>query len=185
MGLTYPDNPFQDGEIIPATRWNGRWTSISQKFGNVVNDDIADGADISGAKLAVNTLPGDRIANKTVAQAQIGLQSVGNPEIIDLTIQKGKFSTTTGQKPTMAQLELLTQEVAFSLGQGIHLHEPPTPIPATTYLVVGLYLSGMTTPEEPMWLSLRLSGLNYGSRMVIDQPGTFIGSIVWVYIART
>ena len=62
MSLTYPDNPFQDGDLIPATRWNGRWTAIQQKFGQIVDADIASDAAINGAKLATGTMPGDRIS---------------------------------------------------------------------------------------------------------------------------
>lgn len=189
MALTYPDNPFVDGDLIPASRWNGRWTAIQQKFGNIVNDDIATGADITGSKIAANSMPGDRVAAKTLAQAQLALQSVGNPEIIDGTIQKGKLSTTAGQRIAQAQVEILTQSAAYSgSGVGTIYASITTPIPVATYQILGVRLSNAPTHGVGSALTLFTTTVSGNYAVGIDQSnpgGAFSGNVEIVYIAKT
>lgn len=192
MGLTFPQNPWLDGELVTAAKLNSFNTAIQQKFGNIVNEDIASDANIDGSKLAVSTLPGDRIVGKSIATAQLGLLSVTNAEIFDGTIKKGKVATATGDRLTRAQLEILVQTVPFgdtvSGGAKIAQATPVTPIPTATYDILAVYLSGapVRVAGQHLYLYRTTSGANHVAQVVAEGAnGSFSGNVDIVYAAKT
>jgi hypothetical protein len=189
MSLTYTQPDWLPGDLVTAARLNSDRTNIAQKFGNIVDADVAADAGVQGSKLAAGSTPGDRIAAKTVAQAQLGLLSVGTAELIDLGITKGKITTTAGSRPTLAQLEILVQTASFSgSGVGTIFAVPATAIPTATYQILSYRLSNAPTHGAGSALTLftSVSGANYIFGVDQSNPGgAFSGNVEIVYIAKT
>ena len=108
-------NRINPGDQIDATVLDSNFQELLARFGNLTDADFSTNANLNGSKVAVNTMPGDRIASGSIGVTQMGAQSVGATQLVDLSITKGKHSTTTGQRITAAQTEMARQSVAFSI----------------------------------------------------------------------
>ena len=84
---------------------------------NALTDaNFAQNAGLVGSKLAVNSLPADRIVSSSITQMQMGNQSVGTAQLRDGETTRTKLSTTVGSRITAAQTEKARQSVAFNIG---------------------------------------------------------------------
>ena len=107
MPLTLPYTIGQPTKDILSSPLQSNFQAIVSKFsGGIVDADIATGAGISGAKVAQNTLPGDRIASGTITNLQMGNNSVNTDQLVALAVTKDKLTVTAGQKITTTQLEI-------------------------------------------------------------------------------
>jgi hypothetical protein len=196
MALTFPATLPANGDLEDATPLSINLQAIQQKFGNIVDDDIATGAGISGAKLAAGSLPGDRIAPKTVSQTQQGLLSVGTPELIDLGVTKAKVATAVGSQMTQAQVAIFTQTLPIGgllSPTNTVVLVPGSAIPTATYTIIGCYLYNIIaqvngTPQAALVANVEVLGANYVGRVTNASlaggtPGA--GNLVIVYMTKS
>lgn len=140
MPLTLPYTIAPHSKIL-SVPLQANFQSIIDKFsGGLVNADFSTLCAFDGAKMAVNSMPGDRIATGTLTKAQMGAASVDNAQLVALAVTKDKLSTTAGQKITQAQMTLgsfLTTGVALNTGSLLKLANIACDI-GTTVLVGGV-----------------------------------------------
>jgi len=106
VDLPYTLHP---GDDILAEILQSNFQALVDHFsGGLVDADCSVLMGLNGAKVAVNTMPGDRIATGTIAKLQMGAASVGTPQLEALGVTKDKLTVTVGQKITKAQMELKT-----------------------------------------------------------------------------
>ena len=116
MALTLP---YTIGPLVLSAPLNVNFQSIADKFsGGIVDADISTLAGISGAKVAQNTMPGDRIASGTVANLQMGANSINTTQLFDLAVTKAKLSVTAGNRVTKSQVEITPVTIACALSTG-------------------------------------------------------------------
>jgi hypothetical protein len=196
MALTFPATLPANGDLEDATPLSINLQAIQQKFGNIVDDDIATGAGISGAKLAAGSMPGDRIAPKTVSQTQQGLLSVGTPELIDKGVTKAKVATDVGLQLTQTQVAIFTQMISFGgllSPTNTVVLVPGSAIPTATYTIIGCYLYNLSaqvngTPQAAVIANVEVSGANYVGRVTNASPaGGMVssGNLVIVYMTKS
>lgn len=114
--LPWTINP---GDDILAEKLQANFQAIADKFsGGLVNADFSTLCALDGAKLAANSLPGDRIASGTITQTQMGSSSIGSAQLIALGVTKDKLAVAAGSRATKSQLEInvLTGTVGFTIG---------------------------------------------------------------------
>src|SRR5262249_10841953 len=123
-------------------------------------------------------------SDATVAQQQLANLSVGLAQLINGAVDKTKVTTTVGQRPGLAQLEILTQSVAFSTGggAGITTITPTTPIPTATYELLAVYVADPVGSPYPI-IHRQTSAGNYRGTMY-TFGGVISGNVIFVYIAR-
>lgn len=183
MPLTYSlDLPIA-GEDITAEKLATLFTNIREAASQVTGTDIVSGANISGAAIAVGSMPGDRLGGKSVATAQLGLQSVTNAEVFDATLKKGKLATATGDQITSAQMGDRVQTLNFNsltTGQTVNIGGTPA-IPTATYDIVGLFFNftvpvGVTTAT----VERGSSGGNHVAVVRCSGSGSISGAVdIW------
>lgn len=191
MPLTYSLPLMQPDDNIDATVLSTLFTNIREAMSQITGTDIIANADIPGSAIATGSLPGDRIASRTVTTDRIALQAVTNAEVLDATLQKGKLSTTAGQRASLAQLEVLVQTASFSgSGSGTIFATPGTAIPTATYQIISVRFSNAPTHSTNGALTLFTSpsGGNYLfgiTHAYGSGSSSFSGNIEIVYIAKT
>ncbi|HKV69276.1 MAG TPA: hypothetical protein VJN72_14390 [Gaiellales bacterium] len=113
------------GDEIDAIVLMAMFQSIADKFsGGIVDADCSVLMALLGTKVAVNSLPGDRIASGTITKTQMGTSSVGTPQLEALSVTKDKLTTTVGSRVTKAQTEIKTwlkNDHSFNIGGNILL----------------------------------------------------------------
>jgi len=95
--------------------------------GGLADDNIAPGANIKGSKLSAT--PGERVPSSCIEDDAItadklkdasdgddALRAVTGDHIRNLTIPKKKLSTSVNERITIAQMDILVEEVPFSFG---------------------------------------------------------------------
>lgn len=113
-------NRIQPGDPRNAGVLDANFQELLGIVGALTDANIASAAGINGSKLALNSMPGNRIVNGSIAQAQMGALSVGAPQIINGDITGAKVTTTVGSRLKKANLELklLAGTAGFSIGGG-------------------------------------------------------------------
>ena len=125
MPVTLPF-PLTDGTLAKGSEVKANDDQLASKFdANIVNADISPAAAIEGTKLSTvpaNQVPEDRLKDDAVSDRVLrdhvsdnAQRAVGNNHIKDLTIQKGKLSTTATQRIAKAQTEIAVQSFSASL----------------------------------------------------------------------
>jgi len=133
VSLTVPFT-FSSGNKAKSSEVNANFAAVAAKFstgaGGINDSDISSSCDFDANKLSVT--PGKRIiANKfeTGAVDSTALKkdpNAGSPNaavndpthVKDGILGKAKLSTVVGQKVTVAQLDLLVEDVPFSVNVG-------------------------------------------------------------------
>lgn len=191
MSLTYSVDLPEPDDDIDAEPLETLFINIREKFGAINGTDVDPAGNFPGSMMALGSIPGDRLAAKTVAQAQIGLQAVGNAELIDATIKKGKHATATIDQLTLAQLNIQSQSLVISeaaVAPGTFIHSPVTPIPSASYDVLAVFWEDVTT-ALPAMLSVEKVAGNWVVRVTNQVTGgvynAISGKATVKYIAKT
>lgn len=178
------------GTDLYADELNADIDTLYTEFnGLITNANISSAAAIEGSKLAS--------APAGIPAGKYNALSIVNADIANLTIQKGKLSTTVGQKISEAQLEVTYQEVAFT--KNIPLEAvSATAISATRYTDTGIYKvyvvytstagigTSSVTPTTPLTVGTdELIGLYIADSAWNNGTKDLTGKVVIVSIKKT
>ena len=148
--------PFQlvAGELIRYSRLMANFNALAAKFtGGIVDADTSDLMALNGSKIAVNTLPADRIIAGSITVTQMGSNSVGTAQLVagsvtggaggkiaTNTITKANVITTAASNLALSNLDVVQDTCTYTaVAAGATVLATGSTRPVATYQLLSIF----------------------------------------------